>query len=94
MANRIKRRKLIHFNQLYIYVFSHSVMFDSSVTPWTIAHQALLSMEVFRQEYWRGLPFPTPGDLPDPGIKPMSLASPALAGEFFALLAPPGKLFS
>ena len=64
-------------------MFSLSVMFDSSVTPWTIVHQALLSMEVFRQEYWRGLPFPTPGDLPDPGIKPMSLASPALAGESF-----------
>ena len=44
------------------------------------AHQAPLSMEYFRQEYWSGLPFPTPGDLPDPGIK---LASPALAGRFF-----------
>ena len=72
-------------------MFSLSVMFDSSVTPWTIVHQALLSMEVFRQEYWRGLPFPTPGDLPDPGIKPMSLASPALAGESLTT-APPRKI--
>ena len=48
-------------------------------TPWTVAHQAPLSMEFFRQEYWSGLPFPSPGDLPDPGIEPMSLASPALA---------------
>ena len=36
-----------------------------------------------RQEYWSGLPFPTPGDLPDPGVEPMSLMSPALAGKFF-----------
>ena len=42
------------------------------LTPWTVAHQARLSMEFSRQEYWSGLPFPTPGDLPDPGIKPIS----------------------
>ena len=40
-------------------------------------------MEFSRQEYWSGLPFPTPGDLPNPGIEPASLVSPALAGEFF-----------
>ena len=51
------------------------------VTPWTIAYQVLSSMEFPRQEYWSGLPFPSPGDLPDPEIKPMSLRS--LAGEFF-----------
>ena len=44
------------------------------VTPWTVAHQAPLSMGFPRQEYWSRLPFPPPGDLPDPGIKPMSLA--------------------
>ena len=49
-----------------------------------------LSKVFFRQEYWSGLPFPTPGDLPDPGIKPDYLASPTLAGKFFAT-APPGK---
>ena len=43
----------------------------------------LLSMEFFRQEYWGGLPLPTLRDLPDPGIKPMPLASPALADRFF-----------
>ena len=42
-------------------------------TPWTVAHQAPPSMEFSRQEYWSGLPFPSPGDLPDPGIKPRSL---------------------
>ena len=52
------------------------------VTPWTVAHQAPLSMGFSRQEYWSGLPFPPPGDLPDPGIKPASLTSPALAGGF------------
>ena len=46
-------------------------------------------MEFFRQEYWRGLPFPTAGDLPNPGIEHTHLASPALAGRFFTT-APPG----
>ena len=44
---------------------SHSVMTDSA-TPWTVAHQALLYTEFFRQEYWSGLPCPSPGDLPNP----------------------------
>ena len=57
------------------------------VTPWTVAHQALLSMEFPRQEYWSGLSFPSPGDLPDSGIEP---GSPALAGRFFTT-EPPGK---
>ena len=54
-------------------------------TPWTVAHQAPLSMEFSRQEYWSGLPFPSPGDLPDLGIKLMSPVSPALAGVSSAL---------
>ena len=55
--------------------------------PWTVAHQAPLSMGFSRQEYWSGLPFPSPGDLPDPGIKPRSpaLQEDALTSE------PPGK---
>ena len=53
------------------------------VTLWTIAGQAPLSMEFSRQEYWSGLPFPSPGDLSDPGIEPVSFTSPALAGSFF-----------
>ena len=48
--------------------------------PWTVAHQAPLSMGFPRQEYWSGLPFPSPGDVPNPGIEP---ASPTLAGRFF-----------
>ena len=56
-------------------------------TPWTVAHQAPLSMGFPRQEYWSGLPSPFPGDLTDPGIKP---ASSALAGGFFTT-EPPGN---
>ena len=52
-------------------------------TPGTVAHKAPLSSEFSRQEYWSGLSFPTPGDLPDRGIEPESLASPALAGRLF-----------
>ena len=48
-------------------LLSHVQLF---MTPWTVAHQAPLSMGFSRQEYWSGLPFPSPGDLPDPGIKP------------------------
>ena len=58
--------------------------------PWTVACQAPLSTELSRQEYWSKLPFPTPGELLDPGIEPTSLSSPALAGEFFTT-TPPGK---
>ena len=50
--------------------------------PWTIAHQASLSMGFSRQEHWSGLPFPSPGDLPAPGIKLASPVSPTLAGGF------------
>ena len=59
-------------------------------TPWTVTHQAPLSMEFSRQEYWSGLPFPSPGDLPDPGIEPKSLVPPALGGRF-STTVPPGK---
>ena len=55
------------------------------MTPWTVACQAPLSMEFSRQEYWSGLLFPPPGDLPDLGIKTESLELPALAGIFFYL---------
>ena len=53
--------------------------------PWTAARQAPLSMGFFRQEYWSGLPFPAPGDLPNLGMEPEFLASPALAGRFFTI---------
>ena len=54
--------------------------------PWTVAHQAPLSMEFARQEYWSGLPLPFPGDLPDPGIEPEApTASPALQMDSLSL---------
>ena len=58
-------------------------------TPWTVAQQTALSMGVSRKEYWNGLPFPPPGDLPDPGIEP---TSPALQVDSFTT-EPPGKPF-
>ena len=51
--------------------------------PWTVALQGPLSMEFSKQEYWSELPFPPPGDLPDLGMEPASLVSPALPGRFF-----------
>ena len=62
---------------------SHVQLFE------TVAHQAPLSMEISRQEYWSGLPCPPSGDFPDPGIEPTSPASPALAGKFFTTEPPP-----
>ena len=59
-------------------------------TPWTVAHYVPLSMGFSRQEYWSGLPFPPPGDLPNPGIEPVSPASPAWGGGFL-ITVPPGK---
>ena len=66
------------------HTFSHIQFFS---TPRTVVCQATLSMRFPRQEYWNGLPFPSLGDIPDPGVKPKS---PALAGEFFTT-EPPGK---
>jgi len=57
------------------------------VTPWTVARQARLSMRFSRQEYWSGLPFPSLGNLPNPGIEPKSLKSPPLSGRFFTTSA-------
>ena len=65
---------------------SRSVVSDSFATPWTVACQALLSMGFSRQEYWSGLPFPSPGDLPDSGIEP---GSPTLQANF--LLSEPHR---
>ena len=63
------------------------VVSDPLLTPWTVAHQVPLFMGFSRQEYWSGLSCPPPGDLPDPGIKPVSLKSHALARGFFTTSA-------
>ena len=72
---------------MYTCVLNRVLLF---ATPWAIVCQASLSMEFSRQEYWSGLPFPPPGDLPNPGTEHTSLVSPALAGGFFTP-EPPGK---
>ena len=77
----INRKSKSLFNT---YVFSRVGL---CVTPWTVARQAPLSMGFSRQEYWSGLLCPPPEDLPDPGIKSVSLTSPALAGGFFTARA-------
>ena len=66
---------------------SHSNCIQLFATPCAVARQAALSVEVSRQEYWSGLPCPPPGDLPEPGIEPASLTSPASAGRFFTTIA-------
>ena len=66
-------------------LLNHSVIFDSFATPWTVAHQAPLSVEFSRQEHWSGLPFPTPRDLLNSGTEP---SSPALAEGFFTTEPP------
>ena len=59
-------------------MLSHFSCVQLLVTLWTVTHQTPLSMGFSRQKYWNGLPFPPSGDLPDPGIEPVSLRSPAL----------------
>ena len=72
--------------QVYIYVLSYVQLF---ATPWSVTCQAPLSTEISRQEYRSGLPFPVPGTLPNPGIRPAFLAYPVLAGRFFTTMPPP-----
>ena len=78
----------MHFpNLIFVVAVEFLSRVQFFVTPWTVAPQAPLSMGFSRQEYWSGLPFPSPGDLPDPGIKPTYLTSPALANGFFSTSA-------
>ena len=72
---------------LLVYAISHVQLF---ATSWTGAHKAPLSMGVSRQEYGNGLPFPPPGNLPNPGSEPTSPVALALAGRLFAT-EPPGR---
>ena len=71
-----------------MYMLSQSVISDSSATPWTVAHQAPLSVGFPRQECWGGLRFPPAGDLRDLRTEPVSSASPALASRFLTVLPP------
>ena len=69
-----------------VYVCMHVQLCLTLCDPWTVAREAPLAMKFSSQEYQNGLPFPLPGDLPNPDTQPMSLASPILAGAFFAAL--------
>ena len=88
LSSRKPKSLLAEIRAALVPMFIWSVA-SNSATP-GIAHQAPLSIVFPRQEHWSGLPFPPPGDLPDPGIEPMSLASPALADEFLTT-GPLGK---
>ena len=72
---------------MHVCVLSHFCCVQLCATIGTVSHQAPLSMGFSRQEYWSGLSCPPPGDLPDPGVEPESLTSPALAGWFFTTSA-------
>ena len=76
-----------HITKCYVCMLNHFSRAQLFVTLWTIAHQAPPSMGFSRQEYWSGLPFPSPGDLPNPGIEPRS---PTLQADALTS-APPGK---
>ena len=78
--------------QLYVCVYAHFGHVQLFVTLWTAAHQAPLSMGFSRQEYWRGQPFPSLGDFPDPGIELASPVSPALQADSLST-EPSGKPF-
>ena len=73
-SHLVQYLETFHLSKGGVCVLSYTQVFAAS---WTVAQQAPLSMELSRQEYWSGLPFPSPGDLPDSGIEPASLASPA-----------------
>ena len=82
---------MFYYSLVYaLCVYDQSLQSYQTLFNPVYAHQVPLSMEFSRQEYWGGLPFPSPGYLPDPGIEPTSLASSALAGGFFTT-EPPGK---
>ena len=91
MNDMVLLSKIIHHTMISSLLYTDHEKLLSCVqlfaTPWTVTYQAPLSMGFYRQEYWSGLPFPSPGDLPNPGIKP---GSPALQAD--ALPSEPGKL--
>ena len=85
-SKKFTRKFFPLYSFLLKYVYSRKYVLrciQFFATPWTVAHQAPLSMGFSQQEFWSELPFPPPGDLPDPGITLQSLASPVLAGWFF-----------
>ena len=96
----LERGAIAFYDNICIYNYIFAVVFVQPLshvslflTPWTVTHQVPLSMGFPRQEYWSGLPFPSPEDLPNPGVEPTYPASPALADRFFTT-EPPGKFIT
>ena len=85
-SNLLIREMLIHLSFVRCVCVFNRIWFFA--TPWTIAHLVPLSVGSTRQEYWSRFLFPSPGDLPEPGMEPVSFTSPALAGRFFTTLPP------
>ena len=94
--NKVKLLSVCHFLRetmeynrketgLKLYACYVAWVMSDSVIPWTVANQAPLSMGFSKQEYWSGLPFPPPGDLPDPGIKFTSPTAPGLQADSLLL---------
>ena len=81
----------VHLHYAAVCSLSHVQFF---ATPWTIAHQTPLSMVFPRQEYWSGLPFPSPGDLPDPGIEPIPLYISCIGRQFLCHWYHPGSMIT
>ena len=75
----LEQRQVKEGNEFFkdLLLFSPQVMSNSSVTPWTVAHQAPLSMGFYKEEHWSGLPFPSPVDLPNPRVESLPPSSPA-----------------
>ena len=88
MNKGAKLRQQMLANNNYVQMLSHVQLFE---TPRTLDRQAPLSLGFSRQEYWSGMPFPPPGDLPNSEIEPESLAAPALAGRFFTAAPPKSR---
>ena len=88
-TNDIQGSKSFHSDFNYVYVIHSDV--SNSATSWTVAFQAPLFLEFSRQEYWSGLPFPSPGDHPDPGIEP---TSPALQADSLPLSHQGSQMFA
>ena len=79
-GNKHNQRINVSLWNIIVCVLSRFTCVQLFATLWTVAQQAPLSMGLSSQGYWSGLPFPIPGDFPEPGIEPASLVSPALAG--------------
>ena len=90
----IPNGKILHGDEVVVVGMESLSCVWFFATPWTVTRQAPLSLGFPRQEYWSGLPCPSPGDLPDPGTEPAPLLSPELAGGLFTAWEAPGPAWA